>query len=421
MAEGGGTPGNDGDGKGGNGAVGGGKGGGETGASTGAVGSGTPGNDGKGGGGDTSNSTASDSDNAPAAPAADTTTTDTDPAEAKDTGYSFSSKIGTDLADTIASLSLSKDTAKAAALSASFGSMPGSFGSLAADTAMGHLGMSALQGTMAGFATHSAKAGLSVGLSAATNPAAIASALSSLASKGFGMDSTAHTIGGVIGSTLSSALGPVGSVMGGFLGTTAAELALDGFDARDNEMARDAMEEGLGPFSGRAMAASMSDLGFAGFNMGLNDPSMADLDGYTAGVLGQAKATADAAMSLGYPTDGLGSFAASFSDPSASINTGKGMSVDTGSIIAAANDALTAAALAPDRSGELGSTGITAASVDAQDASLDALGNNVGFTPTRSYGWLRSGLPVSAPSSPYRSSYWDGTRFVNVNDYRGFM
>lgn len=379
------------------------------------------GGDAVGGGNSDTGNDASDSDANDSTPTADTTTTDTDPAEAEDTGYNFADIVGTDLASTKASLSLSQDAAKSAALSASFGSMPGSFGSFAADTAMGHLGMSALQGTMAGVATHSAKAGLSVGLSAATNPAAIASALASLASKGYGMDTTAHNIGGVIGSALGSALGPAGSVMGGFLGTTAAELALDGFDARDNEMAKDAMEEGLGPFSGRAMAASMSDLGFAGFNMGLNDPSMSDLGAYTAGVIGQAAAVSAAAQSLGDPTDGLGSFADSFSDPSASINTGMSMSVDTGSVIANANNALAMADVAPDRSGELGSTGITASSIDAQDASLDALGNNVGFTPARSYGWLRAGLPVSVPSSPYKSSYWDGTRFVNMNDYRGFM
>ena len=388
----------------------------------GTVGGGTPGG-GLGGGGD-NNSNTSDSDAAaPAAPDADTTTTapDTDPSKSTDAGFNFAGILGTDLANTKANLSLSDDAAKAAALSASFGAMPGSFGSLATDTAASHLGKAGLQGVMAGFAAESGKLGLSTAAKAATNPAAIVSSFSSFGTKSLGMDTTTHNMGNMIGAYLGSPMGPVGAALGGVLGTFAAEFGLDAFDARDNEIAKDVMEDNLGTLAGRLASRSMSELSMEGFNRGLSDPSLSDLDAYTAGVIGQAKAVAEAAQNLGDPTEGIGSFAASFSDPSVSINTNPGMSMSSeiADTLSKAENILSQDFA--DRSGELGSIGVTASSTAAQEASMNALGDNTSFTPARSYGWLRAGLPVSAPSSPYRSSYWDGTRFVNMNDYRGFM
>lgn len=429
MAEGGGTPGgNDNGGKGDNGTTGtgaGSKGNDNSNSSAaGAVGGGTPGGP-SGGGGDpsTSNDT-SDSDDSKTAPTADTTTTttDKDPSKSVDTGYSFSGAIDASLTDTIASLSLTSKTTKDAAEAASFGAMPESFSSLASKTAVGHIGKAGLQGAMAGVAAKSGEVGFSVGLDALTDPTSVVSALSSFATKSVGMTTTSHSIGKGIGSMVgSAAAGPIGAAVGGLLGAIGAELSLDALDARENEMARDAMEDGLGSLSGRSTAASMSDLGFTGFTEGLNDPSLSNVDGYTAGAIGQAEATAEAAMSIGDPTAGIGVSTTGISGIDTSTTPGMDVSSAIGSSIANANNALDTAATAPDRSGELGSIGVTAASVDAQEASMNAFGANNSFTPTRSYGWLRAGLPVSVPSSPYRNSYWDGTRFVNMNDYRGFM
>lgn len=395
-------------------------------SAAGAVGGSTTGGP-SGGGGDPSNSNdTSDSDDSNTAPTADTTstTTDTDPTKSKDTGYNFSGAIDASLTDTIASLSLTSKTTKDAAEAASFGAMPESLSSLASKTAVGHIGKAGLQGAMAGVAAKSGEIGLSVGLDALTDPTSVVSAFSNFATKSVGMTTTSHSIGKGIGSMVgSAAAGPVGAVVGGLLGAIGAELSLDALDARENEIARDVMEDHLGPIDGRLAARDMSDLSMEGFTKGINDPSLADLDAHTAGVIGQAKAVSEAAQNLGDPTDGIGVSVGDISGITDSPDPTHGMDISAqiADTLSNMEATLSAVAKAPDRSGELGSIGLTAASVDAQEASMNAFGDNNSFTPTRSYGWLRAGLPVSVPSSPYRNSYWDGTRFVNMNDYRGFM
>ena len=374
---------------------------------------------GESGGEDSDSDTGTENDTT--APSVETAEPATD--AANQSGYSFSGAIDAGLADTMTSLSLSHDTAKADAQNASFSSMPDTLSDIAMDTAVGHFGMSALQGAMAAAATHSGKAGLSVGVTAATNPTSIASALSQVATKGLGMTSTTHNVGNTIGSTLGSAIGPVGAVVGGLLGSTVAELGLDAFNARDYEMAKDVLENEFGTIGGRLEAASMSELGLSGFTAGLNDPTMTDLDAYTAGAIGQAQVTANAAaVSSVDPTTGISVSPTSISGMDTSVtNTDMGISSAISSSISNANNALSAALSAPDRSAEFGYTNMTSPSAVAQNVSVNAFNGNSGFTPTGSYGWLSAGLPVSTPSSSYKSSYWDGTRFVNMNDYRGFI
>lgn len=367
-------------------------------------------------GNNTNNST---SNNAPAVDA--TTTTSTGVESENVSGYSFSKSVDASLSSVMAGLNLSKDSAQVAAETASFGAMPATLGDIATETAVGHFGFSALTGAMAGYATNDLGTGLTAGLNALSDPASIATAMSNIATKGLGMNSTAHDVGGMVGRGIGAmAVGPVGAVIGGLLGKAVVEGFKDATQSRDNEMARDIMEKELGPIGGRVAAAEMSDLGFAGFNRGLNDPSLGHLGGYTAGVIGQAEAIANAAMNLGDPTAGIGVSTTSISGMDTSTNPGMDISSEIGATVANANDALATAAIAPDRSSELG-WGDVAPSVSAQEASMEALGGSTNFIPTQSYGWLRAGLPVAAPSSTYRSSYWDGTRFVNMNDYRGYM
>lgn len=108
-------------------------------------------------------------------------------------------------------------------------------------------------------------------------PSGLANTVGQVAAKSLGM-TTGTVPGAVVGSMLGSLAGPIGGLLGGLIGPTIGGLLADALDTRDEEVTRDALEDAIGPITGRQIGAAYAN-NIATHNMDMatiNDMTLAE-------------------------------------------------------------------------------------------------------------------------------------------------
>jgi hypothetical protein len=108
-------------------------------------------------------------------------------------------------------------------------------------------------------------------------PSGLANTVGQVAAKSFGM-TTGTVPGAVVGSMLGSLAGPIGGLLGGLIGPTIGGLLADALNMRDEEVTRDALEDAIGPITGRQIGAAYAN-NIATHNMDMatiNDMTLAE-------------------------------------------------------------------------------------------------------------------------------------------------
>lgn len=89
-------------------------------------------------------------------------------------------------------------------------------------------------------------------------PSGLANTVGQVAAKSFGM-TTGTVPGAMIGGLLGSLAGPIGGLLGGLIGPTIGGLVADALNMRDEEVTRDALEDAIGPITGRQIGAAYAN------------------------------------------------------------------------------------------------------------------------------------------------------------------
>ena len=89
-------------------------------------------------------------------------------------------------------------------------------------------------------------------------PSGLANTVGQVAAKSFGM-TTGTVPGAMLGSMLGSLAGPIGGLLGGLIGPTIGGLVADALNMRDEEVTRDALEDAIGPITGRQIGAAYAN------------------------------------------------------------------------------------------------------------------------------------------------------------------
>lgn len=108
-------------------------------------------------------------------------------------------------------------------------------------------------------------------------PSGLANTVGQVAAKSFGM-TTGTVPGAVVGSMLGSLAGPIGGLLGGLIGPMIGGLVADALNMRDEEVTRDALEDAIGPITGRQIGAAYAN-NIATHNMDMatiNDMTLAE-------------------------------------------------------------------------------------------------------------------------------------------------
>lgn len=173
-------------------------------------------------------------------------------------------------------------------------------------------------------------------------PSGLANTVGQVAAKSFGM-TTGTVPGAVVGSMLGSLAGPIGGLLGGLIGPTIGGLLADALNMRDEEVTRDALEDAIGPITGRQIGAAYAN-NIATHNMDMatiNDMTLAEaLNDAISGSkslspsqVANATAAVNNAIGLANPTsswgrDLVGPVAATYAGAMASLGD---LGADTGS------------------------------------------------------------------------------------------
>lgn len=173
-------------------------------------------------------------------------------------------------------------------------------------------------------------------------PSGLANTVGQVAAKSFGM-TTGTVPGAVVGSMLGSLAGPIGGLLGGLIGPTIGGLVADALNMRDEEVTRDALEDAIGPITGRQIGAAYAN-NIATHNMDMatiNDMTLAEaLNDAISGSkslspsqVANATAAVNNAIGLANPTsswgrDLVGPVAATYAGAMASLGD---LGADTGS------------------------------------------------------------------------------------------
>lgn len=173
-------------------------------------------------------------------------------------------------------------------------------------------------------------------------PSGLANTVGQVAAKSFGM-TTGTVPGAVVGSMLGSLAGPIGGLLGGLIGPTIGGLLADALNMRDEEVTRDALEDAIGPITGRQIGAAYAN-NIATHNMDMatiNDMTLAEaLNDAVSGSkslspsqVANATAAVNNSIGLANPTsswgrDLVGPVAATYAGAMASLGD---LGADTGS------------------------------------------------------------------------------------------